>query len=314
MKIILFSLAWAAGFAVLGGVLMLGFGMALFHAPSHHAAKPLLLGAEIGLNAFVFAFCFAALPGARRPLASPPSLGLLQGIWGMAGFGIMMLAGGLLLTNLLSVEDIVLIARHNPARVDYGGHNFLLAAACAGELAAGWWVLWYLRRLGPAAQADGSAAGLAWRPAAPRAYVIAAGCALAIIGFVMALYHFIPPDMAKLESLPMAKLFTGPALSLLPLLFIAIFLGPALEELVFRGIAFAGIAARLGPVWAGVITTIIFMAAHAPEKIYYPPGFIDVGLMAAASVLLRLQFRSIRPGIALHIIYNFGSMLAASLM
>jgi membrane protease YdiL (CAAX protease family) len=314
MKIILFSLAWAAGFAMLGGVLMLGFGMALFHAVSHDPTKPLKLGAEIGLNAFIFAFCFAALPGARRQLANPPALGLLQGIWGMAGFGIMMLAGGLLVTNLLSVEDIVLIARHNPARVDYRGHNFLMAAACAGELAAGWWVVWYFRRLGPVRQEDGSAAGLAWRAAPPMAYMAATAWAFAIIAAVLVLYHFIPPDMRKLDSLPMAKLFTGSALSLLPLFFIATILGPALEELVFRGIAFAGIASRLGPVWAGIITTLIFMTAHAPEKIYYPPGFIDVGLMATASVLLRLQFRSIRPGIALHIIYNFGSMLAASLM
>jgi hypothetical protein len=53
------------------------------------------------------------------------------------------------------------------------------------------------------------------------------------------------------------------------------------------------------------------MAAHAPEKMYYPPGFIDVGLMAAAAVMLRLQYRSIRPAILLHVLYNAGSMLAA---
>jgi len=314
MKIILFSLAWAAGFAFLGGVMMLGFGMLLFHAKSHDAEKPLLLGAEIGFNVFVFAFCFAALPGARRRLATPPALGLLQGIWGMAGFGICMAAGGLLLVNLLAVGNIVLIARHSLARVDYTSHGFLVAAACAGELAAAGWVVWYFRRLGPVRQADGSAAGLAWRSAPPRAYADATLYALAIIAFVLALYHFIPPDMTKLASLPMAKLFTGSPLSLLPLLFVATVLGPVLEELVFRGIAFAGIAARLGPAWAGIITTILFVAAHYPEKIYYKPGFIDVGLMAATAVVLRLKYRSIRPGIALHIIYNFGSMLAASMM
>jgi membrane protease YdiL (CAAX protease family) len=314
MKIILFSLAWASGFAVLGGVLLLGLGMVLFHAVSHDPEKPLLLGAEIGLNVFVLAFCFAALPGARRRLASPPALGLLQGIWGMAGFGICMAAGGLLLVNLLAVGNIVLIARHAPPRFDVANPGILRAAVCAGELAAACWVVWYFRRLGPVRQADGSAAGLAWRPARPRAYADATLYALAIIVFVLALYHFIPPDMTKLASLPMAKLFSGSPLSLLPLLFVAAFLGPVLEELVFRGIAFAGIAARLGPAWAGIITTLLFMAAHYPEKIYYKPGFIDVGLMAATAVVLRLKYRSIRPGIALHIIYNFGSMLAASLM
>jgi membrane protease YdiL (CAAX protease family) len=112
----------------------------------------------------------------------------------------------------------------------------------------------------------------------------------------------------------MAKLFSvsGPAL-LLPIL-IATFLAPALEEIIFRGIAFAGLAARLGTVWAAIVSVVLFVVVHAPQKIYYPPGFLDVGLVALAAVLLRLKYRSIRPGILLHILYNGGSMLAVALL
>ena len=56
------------------------------------------------------------------------------------------------------------------------------------------------------------------------------------------------------------------------------------------------------------------MIVHAPQKIYYPPGFLDVGLVAVAAVLLRLKYHSIRPGILLHILYNGGSMLAVTLL
>jgi membrane protease YdiL (CAAX protease family) len=127
-------------------------------------------------------------------------------------------------------------------------------------------------------------------------------------------FHFFPPDMKAIQGLPEAKLFAGNGLAMVPLLLVAVFAGPVLEEIVFRGIAFAGLAVRLGPLWAGIVTTLVFIAAHAPEKLHYPPGFIDVGLMAASAAVLRVRYRSIRPGIVLHILYNTGAMLAAALL
>ena len=145
-----------------------------------------------------------------------------------------------------------------------------------------------------------------------RAYGIALAAAVGLLAIVTALTHVLPPDIDKLRALPMARLFEGSALSVLPLVILATIVAPVLEEIVFRGIAFAGLAARFGPGWAGVITTGIFMAAHAQVKIHYLPGFLDVGLMAAMAVWLRLKFHSIRPGILLHILYNTGSMLLVS--
>jgi membrane protease YdiL (CAAX protease family) len=316
MKLIAATLAWCIGLCLLGSVALLAFGMVEFHlAPRSPAGiKLATLGLECGANLFILAFCFAALPGARRPPGARQKLGLVQGIWGMAGFGIVMAGGGLLIVNLFTFEDFLLIARHSAARIDLAGHTLLVGSAIAGEVAAGLWVLWYFRRLGIWHVTDGAASGIAWRPASARAYLAALAAAAAIILIVMVMFHIAPPDTTKIQSLPMTKLFTGSPVSLVPLLIIAVFIGPALEEMVFRGIAFAGIAARLGPLWAGVITTVLFMAAHAPEKIHYLPGFLDVGLVAATAVLLRLKFRSIRPGILLHIVYNAGSMVAASLI
>ena len=315
MKSFAAGFAWLVGFVFLGAaVLTLSFGS--FHHPS--SAQPALklagLGAEFGFDLFVLAFCFALLPGARRIPATPQKFGLIQGIWAMLGFGIVMASGGLLLVNILAIEDFILALHHSPARVDFSGHAFLLGMALAGETAAALWVAWYLRRQGSQRLADGSTTGIAWRAAPPAAYLAATFCALGIIILVMLLYHFIPPDFNKLQNLPMEKLFAGSGLSLLPLLLVVVFIGPVLEEFVFRGIAFAGLATRLGPFRAGAITTLAFMAAHAPEKIHYLPGFIDVGLLAATAAFLRVKFHSIRPGILLHILYNAGSALAASLI
>lgn len=316
MRRFLAGLAWLAGFALLGAGAMEVFTRVMFaHLPAGAAREKLLgLGAAFGLNLCVLAMCFALLPGARRRPGVAQPFGLAQGIWGMAGFGLAMAGGGALLTNVLSVENLALIARHAPARVDFAARGFLLATVLAGESAAALWVLWYLRQLGAARLRDGGESGIGWRAAPVRAYAAAAMMAAGIIGIVMLLFHFMPPDMRALGDLPDAKLFEGGGLAMLPLLAVAVVIGPVLEEMVFRGIALAGLAARLGPVWAGVVTTVAFMAAHAPEKIYYPPGFVDVGLMAAGAVVLRLRFRSIRPAIALHVLYNLGSMLAAALL
>jgi len=308
MRIFWCSLGWLVLFAACGAAALLGAGLLMFHSLAL-AKKISLLGAEFGLNLFTLAICFALLPGARRPPAAPQPFGLAQGIWGMAGFVITMVAAGALAANLLVIENFALIARHADARVDLTGAPFVQAATCAGELGAALFVVWYLRRLGPA-----NATALAWRPAPPGAYAAATACGLAIIAIVLTMFHFIPPDASKLADLPMAKLFTGSAIAVLPVLVVAGLLGPVLEEIVFRGIAFGGIATRLGPVWAGVITSVIFIVAHYPEKKYYLPGFFDVGLFALAAVLLRLKFGSIRPGIWMHILYNTGSAIAASLI
>ncbi|OYV33946.1 MAG: hypothetical protein B7Z81_10730, partial [Acidocella sp. 20-61-6] len=93
----------------------------------------------------------------------------------------------------------------------------------------------------------------------------------------------------------------------------AVFIAPPVEEYVFRGGIFSALASRVSPLWAGVITTLLFVAVHAPEKIHYPAGFIDVGLVGAAAAWMRVRFASIKPGVLLHVLYNAGLMLAAGL-
>jgi membrane protease YdiL (CAAX protease family) len=288
--------------------MVLGFGAP--HAPA--AQKFVLLGAEFGANLAVLALCFALLPKARHNPLLPQPFGLVQGIWAMFGFGVVMAAGGTLAANIFAVEDFILIARDVPARVDFSGRMFLLSTVLAGEAAAALWVAWYFHRLGPVRLHDGSITGIGWRQAPPRAYALALLAAIGLIGLVQLVFHLLPPNMQALQALPMAKLFDGSAIAVLPLLVVAVFIGPVLEEIIFRGIAFAGLATRLGPGWAGAITTLIFMAAHAQEKIHYLPGFLDVGLMAVAAVWLRVKFGSIRPGIMLHVAYNAGAIVVAS--
>jgi membrane protease YdiL (CAAX protease family) len=314
MKRVLFGGLWAVLSVAAGIAGMLALAsLALHHRPrlEPHMVR---LGAEVGLDVFAILLCFGRLPGARRPVGAAQKFGPWQAVAGVAGFGVMLIAGGVAVYNLLFVEDLILHALHGARLVDFNKIEVLVVTAVVGELSAALWISWFLCGLGAARLTDGSAAGIGWRRPEAGGYRAAAFAAAIIVGLVMMLYHFMPPDLQALQALPDAKLFQGPGWTLAPVLVLAVFLAPVLEEFVFRGVGFAGIAATLGPVWAGGITTVLFMAVHAPEKIHYPAGFVDVGLMAAAACWLRVRYGSIRPGILLHILYNGGLMAAAGIV
>jgi membrane protease YdiL (CAAX protease family) len=315
MKVLAAGIGWLVLLLLLGALAGLGFGTALIHHVPPHAVALRLLGGgtAAGADVFLFGICFALLPGARPPPRAAPKLGLVQGAWAVLGFAAAMLAASLLVNIVLGAADAVLSVHHARHLVDFSGAGYLLMNFLGVEIAAALFTVRYLHSFSPAQRQDGGATGIAWRPAPARAYAAAALLAVAVIALVLVMYHLVPPDLAKLQNLPMAKLFsiTGPAL--LPPILIATFLAPVVEEIIFRGIVFAGLAARFGTVWATLISVALFVLVHAPQKIYYPPGFLDVGLVALIAVWLRLKYRSIRPGILLHILYNGGSMLAVGL-
>jgi membrane protease YdiL (CAAX protease family) len=302
---VFWALLWALGICLAAALLCVPFAVA-------HAGKPVLktvvtLAVEFGATPYLFFLCFGRLPGVGGRAAAA-GLGWLGGLGAVGAFFAMQIAGGI---GMAFIVSSILVARVQGHQVpDKLPPDVAFLAACAGELAAGLWLVWRARRLGGPRLHDARATGIAWLPAPARAYgVAAAGAALVCLVALVSMY-LVPPNEAALKDTSMAALFEGPAWTLPPLFAIAILLGPVLEELAFRGLAFAGLAARLGPVWAALITSALFVAAHAPEKYHYPLGFVDVGLMALGSCWLRLRFGSIRPGMVMHVLYNGGAILA----
>ncbi len=312
MKKILSATGWLILFAALGTAIMAGLSVALL--PHRLPLRTLLHLGATGIIpaalAWLIALCFAALPGARRTPGATPRFGLAQGLWGMAGTLLLMLCGAMLPYIAAVYLMLIRMLRHLPSHMPDKHDIFLLITSLlASELMAALWLAWYIRRQGRLVLADGSASGIAWRPAPLQAYAMAALGALAVLLLAAAEFLLVPPDLSRLNDLELAQLFQGPAAVALLATGVVVILAPIIEEVLFRGLAFAGIAARLGPAWAITITTIIFTALHAPEKILYWPGFIDVAAIALLSCALRLHYRSIRPGIAMHFFYNFGMLL-----
>jgi membrane protease YdiL (CAAX protease family) len=54
------------------------------------------------------------------------------------------------------------------------------------------------------------------------------------------------------------------------LMFVVLF--PAVEETLFRGFLFTGLAQSWGPSMAGVLTTLAFVAVHMPKVLEYWPA------------------------------------------
>jgi membrane protease YdiL (CAAX protease family) len=298
MKRFFSGILWLAFFAFAGFIA----GAHLPQLGRHDSS----LGLAAGTTVFLAATLLGWLPGVRR--TPPLRWGLAQAFWLAAGFVIIQLAGAL--ACAFAIKAIVWLAVR-AGLPPPPPHDSVLAPVLAGYLTSALWSLWYIGRLGPARLRDGAATGIAWRRAAGGAYLTAVLFAALIILTVVILVHVFPPNMAAVRNMPSAKVFGAPGWPAAILVLLAVFLAPPVEEYVFRGGVFAALASRVSPFWAGVLTTAVFMAVHAPEKIYYPAGFIDVGLMAAAAAWMRVKFGSIRPGILLHVLYNAGLLFAA---
>ncbi len=318
MRRILAAIGWAGLFT--------GCGAALFLALTHLVTAPHMpphrlllfmgaLGAAEALIPWCFCLCFAALPGALPALRPPKPFSLSDGIGALLGAGLLMAVAGAL-PMLLPLNHSLLNGLRT-GRLNLPDFHSPLALECtvlAGELAVALWLSWLMRRLGPALCEDGSPSGIGWRPASERAYGFALILSFTIIASVILFFHALPPDSAKLETMDAAKLFSGPPWAVGCILVTIFILAPIVEEILFRGFVFAGFAAKWGPGWATTLSSLIFTAVHAPEKIHYWPGFLDVALLALAACWLRLRFHSIRPGILLHITYNAGLLLAGPLL
>jgi len=276
-------------------------------------------GAVLAAGLFLPLAALRWLPGLRKSRTRIRArkfikFGPLQAIWLVSGFLLMQLAGLLgFLLLLNTVRFLCMAVTHQPPLFDAAGPGADISATLAGTFAAAGWSFWYVARRGPARLHDAGPSGIAWCRARPQGYGVAVLAAFLIILIVLTLFHFLPPDEAKLDKLPDAKLYDAPGWPAAGILLLVVCIAPPLEEFVFRGGVFAALATRFSPLHAGIITTLVFVAVHAPEKIYYPPGFIDVGLMAAAAAWMRVKFGSIRPGILLHVLYNAGLLVAVGM-
>ncbi|HEY2729340.1 MAG TPA: type II CAAX endopeptidase family protein [Polyangia bacterium] len=185
----------------------------------------------------------------------------------------------------------------------------LLAAALVGTLLAGVAVLRMLRRSFGEAGGDAVRVEVGWTPASGRDCAGAALTGFALMVAFAVVGAALPVRPHALG--PLARAVGAGGWARLAWAALAVGVAPPVEELVFRGALYAGLARSWRPAWAALVTTTVFVALHATEIGAYWPAWIAIALLGAFALRARLATGSLLPAIALHASYNLGLVLIA---
>jgi membrane protease YdiL (CAAX protease family) len=195
-----------------------------------------------------------------------------------------------------------LIARHFPDAVPDQPDRLIVVVILTLICAAGVVVTWVVRRWA-AKTLDGGAGGLGFTP--PSGRYVAIGTALGILAPLLGglLTQFLAGDHDVSQTVTdiADRAHVSMRIALLP---VVIFVGPLVEELLFRGALLSVLRTRLGDGWAIAVSAIVFGAVHLPDLDwlwYAVPNLILVGVFCA---WLRVRSGSIWPGFVAHAANN----------
>jgi membrane protease YdiL (CAAX protease family) len=138
------------------------------------------------------------------------------------------------------------------------------------------------------ALSDGSPVGAAWTVGSSKQIVQGLACCT-LVGLTIAIVF-------AHQAGPRAF---GPVKTLA-----AVALAPPVEELLFRGLLYGGYRRSFGPVWAAVLTTILFCLMHIGKIMHSPLAAVGIPVMAMAALWFRLRSAAIGPAVAAHLGYN----------
>lgn len=195
------------------------------------------------------------------------------------------------------------IARYFPDQVPAAPDRLIvvviLTVLCAALLTS--WLV--IRRWGPERAMDPGPSGLGFTPPVGRfvAMGTALGLAAPVIGGLLTQVLAGDHDVSQAVSEIADKAHIGMRVALLP---VVVLVGPAVEELLFRGALLSVLRTRLGDGWAIALSAIIFGTVHLPDLAwlwYAVPNLVLVGFFCA---WLRVRSGSIWPSFVAHAANN----------
>ena len=99
---------------------------------------------------------------------------------------------------------------------------------------------------------------------------------------------------------PLTQMATKPGPDRVLWVLLVLLWAPPVEELLFRGVAYGGLHRSWGPVWAAVVTTVVFVGLHMGEIRYFWPAALSLAAVASMALVLRLRTQAMGPPVALH--------------
>jgi len=172
-----------------------------------------------------------------------------------------------------------------------------------GVIAGGWVVYRMVLRATPPAESGHRLAPFGWAPARLRPMLAAAliGVVLAAL-CLLAMAVFPPPPGARPGLL--GKSILGGGWMVYGWAFLAVAVAPPVEEFVFRGVIWTGLARSWGALAAGAVVTGLFVAMHLTEAWGNVPALVGIAGLGMATLWMRVATRSLVPSILLHAGYN----------
>jgi membrane protease YdiL (CAAX protease family) len=146
-----------------------------------------------------------------------------------------------------------------------------------------------------------SAVGWGWAGRPPFYWVAMSGLIIVILFFAKFVTHRFLPEA---EESPFDVLLSSTFSVKLALAAVAVISAPFVEELVYRGVLYAGLRSKLGPVSTIIIVTLLFSAVHGAQYRGKWASMADLTLLSLALTMMRTASKSVLPSVMLHLIFN----------
>ena len=198
----------------------------------------------------------------------------------------------------------------DPALLAEMQRTITVPASLVGTVLAGLVVLRMTRHSLPGPMQSGALSPIGWSGASARH--LASGLILGFglsVAYLFVLVPTFPPAPDQAWG-PLVRAAHAGGWSRHGWALLAVFAAPPVEELVFRGVLFAGFSRSWGPGLSGTLVTLIFVAAHFTEVFAYWPALVSLGLVGVATLLIRIGTKSLAPAIFVHASYNLVLVLA----
>jgi membrane protease YdiL (CAAX protease family) len=132
-----------------------------------------------------------------------------------------------------------------------------------------------------------------------------------IIATVIIKNAFPVIDLNQKQELGFNTYTTG--IGLLPIFISLVIIPPVIEEIATRGFLYTGLRTKWNVWIAGIITSVIFGAAHLQWESNAPllwAAAIDTFILSAVLIYVREKTNSIMPAVGIHMIKNFLAFVA----
>ncbi len=242
-----------------------------------------------------------------KPTRSTSSSPWIGAWWGI------LIVGGFYLIQGVATLAVQIIAGWGLGLTEGLGHDMTVAdpgtqvwlqplSLIAATIAAFIACLGVLRRCSPPETGLGWLHELVWNSGLNLRNYCILGVGGGILYTFLTLYVVPPP-----EDLPeplVEAMLASPFLLQIGWVFLIAGALPVMEEVLFRGVLYAGFTQSWGLTIGSVLTLAVFVAIHLPKVHQYWPSVLSVVILGSFLLWIRIKTSSLAPGMIFHMSYN----------